>query len=70
MKFNAAIIGLGFFGAADQISGDALGQKVSGLDGTHYDTYRKNNKINLVAGSSRDLGRRQRFKKKSVRYYF
>ena len=35
--YRAGIIGLGFIGGADQVSGDALGQQVSGLDGTHFD---------------------------------
>ena len=65
MKYKAAIIGLGFIGGADQVSGDALGQKISGLDGTHYDAYNNNKKINLIAGSSRDYGRRYRFGKKT-----
>ena len=64
MEYNAAIIGLGFIGGADQISGDVLGQKVSDLDGTHFHAYENNKKINLVAGSSRDYGRRYRFKEK------
>ncbi len=33
--YRAGIIGLGFIGAADQTSGDALGQQVENLDGTH-----------------------------------
>lgn len=32
--YQAAVIGLGFIGAGDQESGDALGQQVSSLDGT------------------------------------
>ena len=35
-KYNAAIIGLGYIGGADQVSGDALGQKVEDLYGTHF----------------------------------
>jgi predicted dehydrogenase len=60
--YRAAIIGLGFIGAGDQVSGDAIGgQKVSALDGTHADAFLKNPRINLAAGSSRDPGRRERF---------
>ena len=33
--YRAGIIGLGFIGAGDQVSGDALGQRVEDLDGTH-----------------------------------
>ena len=59
--YNAGIIGLGFIGAADQISGDALGQQVKDLDGTHLHAIENNPCIKLVAGSSRDDGRRNRF---------
>jgi len=60
-RYRAAIIGLGYIGAADQVSGDALGQFVKDLDGTHLEVYTKEPRIELVAGSSRDLGRRERF---------
>ena len=59
--YRAGIIGLGFIGGADQVSGDALGQQVSGLDGTHFDALSNHPRVNLVAGSSRDMGRRERF---------
>ncbi len=59
--YRAGIIGLGFIGAADQVSGDALGQYVSGLDGTHFASLSNHPRVNLVAGSSRDAGRRERF---------
>jgi len=58
---NAAIIGLGFIGAGDQVSGDALGQQVSNLDGTHAAALAAHPRVKLVAGSSRDEGRRRRF---------
>lgn len=64
-RYRAAIIGLGFIGAADQVSGDALGQHLSNLDGTHFTAYRDNPRIDIVAGSSRDSGRRERFAGKS-----
>jgi len=54
-------MGLGFIGAADQISGDALGQKVENLDGTHALALAAHARVELVAGSSRDEGRRRRF---------
>ena len=59
--YKAAVIGLGFIGAADQVSGDALGQKVKDLDGTHARALAAHDRVTLVAGSSRDEGRRQRF---------
>jgi predicted dehydrogenase len=60
-SYRAAILGLGFIGGADQVSGDRLGQQVANLDGTHLHAYLQNSRIDLVAGSSRDEGRRQRF---------
>ena len=60
-RYHAGIIGLGFIGAADQVSGDQLGQQVVNLDGTHIDAYEKNPRIQVVGGSSRDSGRRERF---------
>lgn len=64
-SYKAGIIGLGFIGAGDQVSGDALGQRVEDLGGTHFTALSKNPRIDLVAGSSRDEGRRQRFAKRS-----
>lgn len=60
-KYRAGIIGLGFIGGADQISGDALDQLVEDLDGTHLVALDSHDQIDLVAGSSRDQGRRDRF---------
>jgi predicted dehydrogenase len=59
--YRAGIIGLGFIGAADQISGDRIGQRVNDLDGTHLSALKGHPRVQLVAGSSRDEGRRQRF---------
>ena len=60
--YRAAIVGLGFIGGGDQVSGDAIGgQQVSNLDGTHAEALGKHARIKLVAGSSRDAGRRERF---------
>jgi predicted dehydrogenase len=59
--YRAAIVGLGFIGGGDQVSGDRLGQQVVNLDGTHVEALTRNARIQLVAGSSRDEGRRQRF---------
>lgn len=60
-SYRGAIIGLGFIGGADQVSGDALGQRVENLDGTHLAAMRNHPRVTLVAGSSRDPGRRERF---------
>jgi len=60
-KYKAGIIGLGFIGAADQISGDALGQQVEDLDGTHLVSLQNHPEVEVLAGSSRDEGRRERF---------
>lgn len=59
--YRAAIIGLGMIGGADQVSGDALGQRVENMDGTHAAAYQKHPRVQLVAGASRDAGRRERF---------
>ncbi len=69
--FKGAVIGLGFIGAGDDVSGQAIGQKVSNLDGTHAAAMAGNPYINLAAGSSRDQGRRDRFNQKfnGVRTY-
>lgn len=60
-SYRAGILGLGFIGGADQVSGDALGQRVADLDGTHLMALSGYPRIDVVAGSSRDEGRRQRF---------
>ena len=68
--YKAAIVGLGYIGGADQVSGDALGQLVEDLDGTHIETLSKHPKVEVVAGSSRDLGRRERFTERTgIRTY-
>ena len=59
--YHAGIIGLGFIGAGDQISRDALGQRVENLDGTHIAAYSNHPSVRIVCGSSRDEGRRTRF---------
>ncbi|MGC9065201.1 MAG: Gfo/Idh/MocA family protein [Candidatus Ratteibacteria bacterium] len=62
--FKGAVIGLGFIGAGDEVSGRAIGQDVRNLDGTHAQAMASNSHIKLVAGASRDEGRRARFKQK------
>ncbi len=64
-SYRAGIIGLGFIGGGDQVSGDALGQLVSDLDGTHFAALANNSRVELVAGSSRDFGRRKRFEQRA-----
>lgn len=64
-SLRAAVIGLGFIGAADQVSGDAIGQQVENLDGTHAQALDAHPQVALVAGSSRDPGRRQRFEERT-----
>ena len=59
--YRAGIIGLGYIGGADQVSGDALGQRVEDLDGTHIGALSSHPRVEVVAGSSRDTGRRDRF---------
>jgi predicted dehydrogenase len=59
--YRAGIIGLGFIGGGDQVSGDRIGQRVDQMDGTHREALSGNPRVALVAGSSRDQGRRGRF---------
>jgi predicted dehydrogenase len=63
-KLKAAVIGLGFVGAADEVSGDAIGQSVGSLDGTHAQALAGHPAVDLVAGASRGGGRRERFQKR------
>jgi len=63
--YRAGIIGLGFVGAGDQVSGDALGQQVVNLDGTHLEALSGHPSVEVVCGSSRDAGRRERFAERS-----
>lgn len=58
---RAGVVGLGFIGAGDQVSGDRIGQKVADLDGYHLQALQNHDTIQVVAGSSRDEGRRARF---------
>jgi predicted dehydrogenase len=61
-RHRAVVVGLGFIGAGDQVSGDAIGgQQVANLDGTHAGALAGNPRVEVVAGSSRDAGRRERF---------
>ena len=53
-QYKAGIIGLGFIGGADQISGDVLGQQVKNLDCTHIVGYEGHSRLDVTAGSSRD----------------
>ena len=64
-KYRAGIAGLGMIGGADQVSAEAIGQSVDGMDGTHFAALAGNERVGLVAGSSRDAGRRERFASRS-----
>ncbi len=64
-RYRAVVVGLGFIGAADPVSGDAIGQRVQDLRGTHAQALAAHPRVTLVAGSSRDLGRRGRFVERS-----
>ena len=69
-QYKAGIIGLGFIGGAAQVSGDAIGQQVVNLDGTHLYAYQNHPNLDIVAGSSRDTERRERFAERtSARTY-
>src|SRR5258708_9411918 len=68
--YRGGIIGLGFIGGADQVSGDALGQRVVDLDGTHLDAMSNHPRVELVAGSSRDADRRERFARRTKAYTY
>ena len=63
-ELKAAVIGLGFIGAGDPVSGEAIGQSVSNLDGTHAQALAAHPRVRLVAGASRDEGRRNRFEQR------
>ncbi len=63
--YRAGIIGLGFIGGGDQVSGDRLGQQLANLDGNHRQAYSNHPRVRLVAGSSRDAGRRERFEQRT-----
>ena len=61
-QYRAAVVGLGFIGAGDPVSAEALGQPVAGLKGSvHADVLANHPRTVLVAGSTRDDGRRSRF---------
>jgi predicted dehydrogenase len=64
-NYRAGIIGLGMIGGADSASAEAIGQSVDRLDGTHYGALSDHDRVQVVAGSSRDAGRRDRFAQRS-----
>ncbi|MBI5760366.1 MAG: Gfo/Idh/MocA family oxidoreductase [Planctomycetales bacterium] len=59
--YRAGIIGLGFIGGGDQVSGDRVGQRLVDLNGNHREALSNHPRVQLMAGSSRDAGRRERF---------
>jgi predicted dehydrogenase len=64
--YRAGIIGLGFIGGGDQVSGDRLGQRVIDLEGNHREALSNHPRVKLVGGSSRDAGRRERFAQRTA----
>lgn len=62
--YRAALIGLGFIGAGDEIAGRQIGQRVENLDGTHFDALRNNPRIELIAGCDRQADRCDRFRQR------
>lgn len=63
--YRAAIIGLGFIGCGDPVSGERIGQDPRNLDGTHFSGYTNCPRVQLVAGCDRDPGNRKRFEQRS-----
>ncbi len=60
--YRAAVIGLGFIGAGDEVRAEEIGQRVVDLRGSvHSDVLDAHPRTMLVAGASRDAGRRERF---------
>jgi predicted dehydrogenase len=64
-QYTAALIGLGFIGAGDEIAGQEIGQRVANLDGTHFEALRNNPRIELVAGCDRQTDRGDRFRQRT-----
>ena len=59
---RAAVVGLGFVGAGDPLAAEAISQRVQDLGGSvHATVLDSHGRTALVAGSSRDEGRRERF---------
>jgi predicted dehydrogenase len=56
---------LGLLGRGSRF-GDAIGQQVSNLDGTHAAALAAHPRVRLVAGASRDEGRRRRFESRQA----
>lgn len=64
-RYRAAVIGLGFIGAGDEVSAAAIGQNVAGLGGSvHADVLAAHPRTLLCAGANRDEGKRERFLKR------
>ena len=58
--YRAAVIGLGFMGCADPVSGERIGQTPEETM-SHAHAFVRVERVELVAGSSRDAGKRERF---------
>ena len=66
MQYTAAIFGLGFVGAGDELRGLEIGFDPKNTQaGTHLDALQNSERIKLIGGSSRDEGRRERFTEKT-----
>jgi predicted dehydrogenase len=64
-SYRAAVIGLGFIGAGDEVSAAAIGQRVRDLGGSvHAEVLAAHPRTLLCAGASREEGRRDRFRKR------
>lgn len=64
-SYRAAVIGLGFIGAGDEVSAAAIGQSVQGLGGSvHADVLHAHPRTVLCAGANRDAGKRDRFSRR------
>jgi len=61
-RYRAAVIGLGFIGAGDEVRAGEIGQRVEDLRGSvHSDVLAAHARTELICGASRDEGRRERF---------
>ena len=66
-KYRAAVVGLGMIGSGDDVSGAAIGQATLGEPyggAFHSGSYASlPERVELVCGSSRNAGRRERFER-------
>ena len=50
--YRAGIAGLGMIGGADQVSAEAIGQSVDGMDGTHFAALAGHERVDVVAAAA------------------